>query len=77
MILATEDVEEDIVMHPEWILEVAEELDVYIAQRQFENALSLLQKAKEYVTQNTTQTNQSDHIFADIQRKVLQKPRLK
>lgn len=68
--IAFDDGEEDAVIHPEWILEVAEELDVFIAQRQFENALNLLQKAKEYITQFGAQSNQADHVFIDIQRKV-------
>lgn len=43
-----------------------------IAQRHFENALSLLDKAKEYIRQYTiTQGNQHDHVLIEIQRKVL------
>lgn len=61
------DENEDDTIHPEWVLEVPEELDVYIAQRQFENALNLLQKAKEYIEKN----EQLDHILIDIQRKVI------
>lgn len=49
-------------------MEVPEELDVCVAQRHFEEALALLHKAKEYISQH--KDNQSDHVLVDIERKV-------
>lgn len=51
-------------------MEVPEELDVCVAQRHFEEALSLLQKAKEYVSQH--KSDQADHVLLDTERKVNQ-----
>ncbi|XP_017784758.1 PREDICTED: exocyst complex component 8 [Nicrophorus vespilloides] len=59
--------------HPDWLLDIPEELDVCVAQRHFEEALVLLQKAKDYIMQYISSNNQSDHILADIQRKVEQR----
>lgn len=70
-IVAFEAVEEETSVHPDWLLEVPEELDVCVAQRHFEEALALLHKAKEYILQN--KDNQSDHTLADIERKVTKK----
>ncbi|KAL3280942.1 hypothetical protein HHI36_004169 [Cryptolaemus montrouzieri] len=64
-----EEVEEDTeVNHPEWFLEAPEELDVCVAQRHFEDALSLLQRALEY-----TAHVQQDHVIVEVQRKVEQR----
>ncbi|KAG5870032.1 hypothetical protein JTB14_026613 [Gonioctena quinquepunctata] len=69
-----EEEEEDIgPVHPEWFIDVPEELDVCVAQRHFEEALALLQKAKEYISQFATVNDQSDHVMIDIQRKVEQR----
>lgn len=38
----------DIPELPEWLLELPEDLDVCIAQRHFEDAFSLLQKANQF-----------------------------
>ncbi|XP_050436948.1 exocyst complex component 8 [Adelges cooleyi] len=38
---------------PEWIVDLADDLDVLIAQRHFEDANSLINKAKHYLTENT------------------------
>lgn len=65
---AFETVEEEKFVHPDWFLEVPEELDVCVAQRHFEEALVLLQKAKEYISQH--KDNQSDHVLIDMERKV-------
>lgn len=50
---------------PEWMLEVAEDLDSCIAQRHFEEAYSLLEKAKAYL-----KDAQPTPAFLDIQAKV-------
>lgn len=68
LVAAFETVEEEVSIHPDWFLEVPEELDVCVAQRHFEEALTLLQKAKEYILQH--KDSQSDHVLADIERKV-------
>lgn len=68
MTFAAFDEEEEVSPHPDWFLEVPEELDVCVAQRHFEDALQLLQKAKEYIAQH--KQNQSDRVLNDTQRKV-------
>ncbi|XP_031829940.1 exocyst complex component Exo84 [Nomia melanderi] len=50
---------------PEWMLEVAEDLDSCIAQRHFEEAYSLLEKAKTYL-----KDSQTTPILLEIQSKV-------
>ncbi|XP_032676517.1 exocyst complex component 8 [Odontomachus brunneus] len=50
---------------PEWVLEVAEDLDSCIAQRHFEEAYSLLEKAKTYL-----KDAQSTLLLTEIQTKV-------
>ncbi|XP_076276534.1 exocyst complex component Exo84 [Lasioglossum baleicum] len=50
---------------PEWMLEVAEDLDSCIAQRHFEEAFSLLEKAKTYL-----KDCQMSPVLLDIQLKV-------
>ncbi|XP_015437491.1 PREDICTED: exocyst complex component 8 [Dufourea novaeangliae] len=50
---------------PEWMLEVAEDLDSCIAQRHFEEAYSLLEKAKAYL-----KDAQTTSVLLDIQSKV-------
>ncbi|XP_022904628.1 exocyst complex component 8 [Onthophagus taurus] len=68
-----EEHEEDIFHHPDWFIEVSDDLDVSVAQRHFEEALSLLDKAKEYISKYTPPKNQDDHIFNDIRLKVDQR----
>lgn len=68
-----DETEEEIALHPEWLLETPEELDVYVAQRHFEDALNLLQKAKEYFAHYVPQNGQPDHQFIEIKRKVEQR----
>ncbi|CAG9814127.1 unnamed protein product [Phaedon cochleariae] len=69
-----DEYEDDIgLVHPEWFMEVPEELDVCIAQRHFEDALTLLQRAKEFIIQYVAANEQSDHVMIDIQRKVEQR----
>ncbi|KDR14056.1 exocyst complex component 8 isoform X2 [Zootermopsis nevadensis] len=51
---------------PEWLLEVPEDLDVCIAQRHFEEAYNLLERAREFLDKNTT----TDPVITDIRRKV-------
>lgn len=55
-------------VHPEWFTEAPEEMDVLVAQRHFEEALSLLQKTRDYITQ--VKGDQPDHILNDTERKV-------
>lgn len=50
---------------PEWVLEVAEDLDSCIAQRHFEEAYGLLEKAKAYL-----KDAQSTPLLTEIQTKV-------
>lgn len=70
--LAFDEPEEEIIHHPEWILEVPEDLDVLVAQRHFEDALNLLNRAKEYISQQNVSKNEfQDPVLNDIQRKVL------
>ncbi|KAF2880749.1 hypothetical protein ILUMI_25421 [Ignelater luminosus] len=68
-----EEIEEDVALHPEWLLETPEELDVYVAQRHFEDALNLLQKAKEYFSHYVPPNGQPDHQLTEIKRKVEQR----
>lgn len=37
---------------PEWIIDLADDLDVLIAQRHFEDANSLISKAKQYLEEH-------------------------
>ncbi|EFN78206.1 exocyst complex component 8 [Harpegnathos saltator] len=55
---------------PEWVLEVAEDLDSCIAQRHFEEAYSLLEKAKTYL-----KDTQSTPLLTEIQTKVNERGR--
>ncbi|KAF7270056.1 exocyst complex component Exo84 [Rhynchophorus ferrugineus] len=59
--------------HPEWFLDIPDELDVCVAQRHFEDAVSYLQKAQYYINKLSSQNVQSDPAVIDIQRKVEQK----
>lgn len=65
--------EEEICEHPDWLMEAPEELDVYVAQRHFDEALALLQKTKDYIAQYHSPNNQPDHTLSEIQRKVEQR----
>jgi hypothetical protein len=47
---------------PEWLVEVPEDLDVCIAQRHFEEAYNLLQRAREFLDKNTA----TDPVITDI-----------
>ncbi|KAJ4432975.1 hypothetical protein ANN_15232 [Periplaneta americana] len=51
---------------PEWLMEVPEDLDVCIAQRHFEEAYNLLERAREFLDKNTA----TDPVITDIRRKV-------
>ncbi|KAJ9594195.1 hypothetical protein L9F63_014355, partial [Diploptera punctata] len=51
---------------PEWLVEVPEDLDVCIAQRHFEEAYNLLERAREFLDKNTA----TDPVITDIRRKV-------
>ncbi|KAJ8935083.1 hypothetical protein NQ314_013028 [Rhamnusium bicolor] len=75
VVLAAFDEEEEEIgmVHPEWFLDIPEELDVCVAQRHFEDALTFLQKAKDYINQFVVMTGQPDHVMIDIQRKVEQR----
>nr|CAD7587786.1 unnamed protein product [Timema genevievae] len=53
---------------PEWLLEVPEDLDVCIAQRHFEEAYNLLERAQDYL--NKGSDNNKDPVVTDIRRKV-------
>lgn len=55
---------------PEWVLEVAEDLDSCIAQRHFEEAYGLLEKAKVYL-----KDAQSTPLLTEIQTKVNERGR--
>ncbi|GLV41624.1 Exocyst 84 [Carabus blaptoides fortunei] len=58
--------EELLIQHPEWFVEVAEDLDVYVAQRHFEDALALLTRAQDYMQQREA----GDSVLQDIRCKV-------
>lgn len=47
---------------PEWLMEVPEDLDVCIAQRHFEEAYNLLERAREFLDKNTA----TDTVITDI-----------
>jgi hypothetical protein len=47
---------------PEWLVEVPEDLDVCIAQRHFEDAYKLLERAQEFLDKNTA----TDPVITDI-----------
>ncbi|CAH1988918.1 unnamed protein product [Acanthoscelides obtectus] len=70
---SSHDIEEVGLAHPEWFTESPEELDVWVAQRYFEEAVTLLQKVKDYINQSHSVLGQPDHILTDIQRKVEQR----
>lgn len=57
----------DVTSHPEWVCEVAEDLDVLVAQRHFEEALTLLSSAREYVA------GEPEGSATDVQRKLDQR----
>lgn len=44
---------------PEWIIDLADDLDVLIAQRHFEDANSLISKARQYLEEQTDQISTS------------------
>lgn len=56
--------------YPEWLTDAPEELDVFVAQRHFEEALKLLKKSKEDINQLNSNSGQPDHVLSEIQRKV-------
>ncbi|KAI4497387.1 hypothetical protein M0802_007398 [Mischocyttarus mexicanus] len=71
--LGIDDEEEELEYHeppPEWILEVAEDLDSCIAQRHFEDAYSLLERARTYL-KDTTMTP----LLLEIKTKVNERGR--
>lgn len=54
-VLAFDDVEDDVNSPetvPDWLLEVAEDLDVLIVERHFEEAYSLIEKTRTYLKEN-------------------------
>lgn len=53
---------------PDWLLEVPEDLDVCIAQRHFEDAYNLLERARDFLDKNSGRG--SDAVIIDIRRKV-------
>lgn len=72
MYVAFEETSDDellLIQHPEWFVEVAEDLDVYVAQRHFEDALSLLTRAQDYIEQRGAGGGE-DIVLQDIRCKV-------
>lgn len=65
--------EQSIINHSEWFLDIPDELDVCVAQRQFEDAVNYLNKAQNYINKFNAQYPTPDHVILDIQRKVEQK----
>lgn len=59
--------------HPDWLLDIGEELDVFIAQRHFEQTIALLQKGREYIEAFGKGGRTLDHNLQEIQRKINQK----
>ncbi|CAH1133128.1 unnamed protein product [Ceutorhynchus assimilis] len=57
---------EEIFTHPDWFLDIPDELDVCIAQRQFEDAVNHINKSKTYINKHP------EHVGA-IQKKIDQK----
>lgn len=58
MISAFDEVEEDVndvEIIPDWLLEVAEDLDVLIVERHFEEAYALIEKARNYLKESPPQ----------------------
>ncbi|EEB12116.1 exocyst complex component, putative [Pediculus humanus corporis] len=53
---------------PDWFLESPEEIDVFIAERHFEDALELLNKCKEYC--DGLDEQQKDSVVIDIKNKI-------
>lgn len=49
---------------PEWIIDLADDLDVLIAQRHFEDANSLINKAKQYLEEH------NDLISTSIEQEI-------
>lgn len=49
---------------PEWIIDFADDLDVLIAQRHFEDANSLINKAKQYLEEH------NDLISTSIEQEI-------
>lgn len=73
-----EDLDEDIEPPPEWMLEVTEDLDSYIAQRHFEEAYVLLEKARAYLkesphhTELKTKLNERTNRLVEVLTKELE-----
>lgn len=65
-----EEVKEATINHPEWFLDIPDELDVFIAQRQFEDAVNYLNKVENYIKKFG---NTADQTMTDIQKKVDQR----
>ncbi|KAK5645988.1 hypothetical protein RI129_004452 [Pyrocoelia pectoralis] len=68
-----DETEDEAILHPDWLSESPEELDVFIAQRHFEDALTVLQKAKEYFSKYVPPSGQVDHTFIEIKNKIDQR----
>ncbi|GLH13582.1 Exocyst complex component 8 [Gryllus bimaculatus] len=54
---------------PEWLVEMPEDLDVCIAQRHFEDAYNLIERARDFVDKNCP-NHMSDPVIEEIRRKL-------
>lgn len=61
-----EEVKEVTINHPEWFLDVPDELDVFIAQRQFEDTVNYLNRVENYINK----FGNTDQVVIDVQKKV-------
>ncbi|XP_066141876.1 exocyst complex component 8 [Euwallacea fornicatus] len=61
--------ETSLVQHPEWFHDISDELDVCIAQRQFEDAVNYLNKTQNYINKISA-TSSTDHVSVEVQKKV-------
>ncbi|XP_050306757.1 exocyst complex component 8 [Anthonomus grandis grandis] len=62
--------EEITITHPDWFHDIPDELDVCLAQRQFEDAVNYLNRAQHYINKFNSQHSTADHTVLDIQKKV-------
>ncbi|ENN75228.1 exocyst complex component 8 [Dendroctonus ponderosae] len=70
MDLSASKPEEVAVVHPEWLLDIPDELDVCVAQRQFEDAVNYLRKAQNYICKFNAKHSAPDAVILNIQEKV-------
>lgn len=61
-----EEIKEVTINHPEWFLDVPDELDVFIAQRQFEDTVNYLNRVENYINK----FGNTDQVVIDVQKKV-------